>query len=113
MIVDELDVRAKRIAAMMGPAPGTERVTGKQEIELWDERDPNVDVLMEHQNFMAQGYSPEDAQAAATVKAYPNRGVMVLNAGATDEERVKYAQKMKRLSEKAKEGGEQDVSGPY
>lgn len=109
MINAKLDVMSDRIAGMMGPAPGTENVTGKHEIELWDERDPAVDIMAEYQKALTQGMDDLSAQSAATVKAYPNRGPMLLAAGADDESRVKYARRMRRLSE---QGGAQDVSGP-
>lgn len=99
MILEELPRRAKGIAQSMGPAPGTERVTGQEELDMWNERDPSVDIMAVYQEALMQGMNDLDAQSAATVKAYPNRGPMLLNAAADDDGRIKYAHRMKRASE--------------
>lgn len=100
MINQKLDVDSDRIAALMGPSPGTENVSGKQELDLWNERDDTVDIWAEYRQALLDGANDLDAKSIATVKAYTNRGIMVLNSSYDDEERKKYAARMKRLSEK-------------
>lgn len=101
MISTKLEYLSDGIASGMGPAPGTEKVSGKAEIDLWNERDETVDVWAEYQRALAEGAKNDlDAMSIATVKAYTNRGIMVLNSSHDDGERKKYAARMKRLSEK-------------
>ena len=100
MIETELEKRAQAVAGAMGPPPGQENVTGQKELAMWNQRDPNVDIMAAYQQARAQGMDDLDARSAATVKAYPHRGRMLLAAGTTPDERIAYARRMRRLSEK-------------
>ena len=111
MITSEISTRAKHVAALLGPAPGTKDVTGQDEIDLWNERAPDVDIMAEYQNYRMQGMEDLDAKSAATVKAFVNRGAMVLHSAADDEGRIAYAKRMRRLSEKG--AGETDGTNTY
>lgn len=92
---------ARRKAAVLGPAPGARNVVGQQEIDMWDERDPSVDIMNEYATRVAQGMSEAKAQAEATMLAYPNRAQMMTAAAANDVgEQAKYAERMQRASEK-------------
>lgn len=100
MINDKIDKISDGISGLLGNAPGTERVPPRQELELWNYRDPKVDIWMEHQQAMAKGLDEKDAMDAATLRAYPNRGTLLLHSGSTDEERAAYATRLRRMSEK-------------
>lgn len=108
-ILRQLPLRAQAEAQMRGPAPGARLVTGRQEIELWNERDPAVDVMNEYARAVAEGRSNEEAQVAATLKAYPNRAAMMQSHSRDPHEQAAYARKMRRLAETT--GGVTDVPG--
>lgn len=100
MINDKIDTISDGISGLLGNAPGTEHVPPRKELELWSYRDPKVDIWAEHQQAMAGGLDEKDAMDAATLRAYPHRGVMLLHAGSTDEERAAYASRLRKLTEK-------------
>ncbi len=94
MVIDAVRSLGKGIAAMMGPASGTEDVGGQKEIAMWAYRDPSVDPL----DLVQQGASVEEAMA----RAYPYRGPMLLQVGSQDDPapRIAYAKRMRREMEK-------------
>lgn len=99
MVDEKLESWSDRISALLGPAPGTEHVSGQVERDLWDEQDEAVDVIAEYWRARGEGMDEEDAMDAASLKKYKNRGVMLLNAAPDDEGRAKYAARMRRQSE--------------
>ena len=94
--------RGQLVADMLGPAPGTEDVSGQREVEMWTFRDPSVDPVA----LVQQGKTPEEA----TGLAYPFRLPMVMAAGSEQEPeaRVAYARRMARMSGEASETVVQD-----
>ena len=104
---------ARQKAGLLGPAPGARNVVGNEEVDLWNERSPDVDVIEVAAQLMAEGKDMATAQAGATLQAYPNRGPMMISAAPNNaKEQARYAEQMQRRSMKRQEeqGAEPDVS---
>ena len=102
---------ARQKAGLLGPAPGARNVVGNEEVDMWDYRDPSVDVIEVAAQLMAEGKDMATAQAGATLQAFPNRGPMMISAAANNaKEQARYAEQMQRRSMKRQEEqGDGDV----
>lgn len=60
-----------RIIGENGPAPGTEKATTSDEIELWGTQDPRFDRDLFMRTMMTTGFPPEVAQEMLVVQEHP------------------------------------------
>ncbi len=98
MIVDEQQPAARQAAHLLGPAPGMEDVKGQKEQAMWNYRDPSVTPEAMAQMYvqaMNEGLDHQDALGLVTLKAYKNRGQMLLAVGDDPKEQAAYARKMR------------------
>lgn len=96
----QLPGRAKAMAQMLGPAPGAREFRGREEVDLWMDRDESVDVQMEAITLMQQGLPADKAKAIASMKAFPNRAEMMEAAAPGDPEgQARYAHRMRMKSQ--------------
>lgn len=102
---------AKQIAGVQGPGPGARLVTGKEELELWNEK--AADPVALYQQYLEQGMDDISAKTKATIEAFPNRAPMLLSSGTDAESQIAYAHRMNRLSQQselAEESGEKSLT---
>lgn len=112
----QLPIRARAMAQMQGPAPGSQYVTGQEELDYWDEVDESVDVINEYAMAVGQGMDDATAQAAVTLRRYPRRAEMMESAAPSDPKgQAAYARTMRQKSEQRRSETQpqeaDDVSG--
>jgi hypothetical protein len=70
--IDEEDTAAlERIAREMGPPPDSQRLSEREEVELWGQRDPSVDYLDLATRLLAEGIPPEEAARFLVLEEIP------------------------------------------
>lgn len=71
--IEEEDAAAlERIAREMGPPPDADKVSEREEVELWGQRDPAVDYLSLAKQLLTAGLPEEALQGFALLKEYPD-----------------------------------------
>lgn len=93
---------ARKIAGVQGPGPGARLVTGREEIDLWDEK--SADPMALFLKYRGEGLTVAQAKTKATIDSYPNRAVMMLSAGTDEEEQRRYARRLNNAAMKPAEG---------
>lgn len=83
---------AANVASQSGPPDGAIPYSTQKQILMWRARDPDVDV----EGMLAEGKSRTEVSKLA----YPLRVLLMKLSGRTPLERVRYAQHMKRITEK-------------
>jgi hypothetical protein len=115
-IVSQREQLARLIALEAGPPINARPVSEAEQLRLWMEEDPAIDVRAEvkkhYQQGVQAGKPPEEAlevarEIAANLR-YPNRWALIQGEGrVTDTARVAYAEKMAERA--AKRLGEQET----
>jgi hypothetical protein len=104
-LADEYRQVAKDFADMAGQPLGSERMSLKEQIDLWNKRDPRQDPYQLSQ----AGKNPTEIRDMT----YPGRAVLLQMLGPNPKDRATYAKKMRSLSDRAEYDYSDEEEDPY
>lgn len=94
--IDDEDTAAiERIAREMGPPPDTQRLSEREEVDLWEWKDPAVDYQALATALPVTGLPPEQAQAFVLFRERPD----LLELYAQPTQSFEVADMLARLAE--------------